>query len=222
MFSLIILGIIVWLIIRASSRSDGQLRTSNQQRDQLWRDYIASFQSAAKTKGEKQIIESMMAGDSVDMLLAQDNKPKTEAAAAQVAMQSTSGYTVKAGAIAQASDSANALPQTQKEPMDGTLLLLYFGAFLFIVSAGLFVAFAGLNGAARTLVVAATMTALYGGGLLLHSMSSRMRPAGIAFVAIGMAIAPLVGVAAYYYLDTGWDAKVIWLGTSVLCALLYT
>jgi len=220
---LILVIVIVWSITRTDPQA-AQLQRDTQ-RDKQWQAYIASFYRAAKTKGEKRLIEAMMAGRTVDSFMGEAADAQGEPGAvphqenardAAPTIQSATGVANETAAITEPLETPKL-----SQPIDGTLLLLYFGAFLFVASAGLFVAFAGLSGVIRTLVVIATMVVLYGGGFWLYGRSSKLRPAGVTFVAIGMAIAPLVGVAVYHYLATGLDAKVIWFGTSILCMSMY-
>lgn len=109
-------------------------------------------------------------------------------------------------------------PRTQ---LDNTTLLLYFGAFLFVASIGLFIAFGGASGLLRTLAVFFVMMVMYCSGIWLFHNKPKLKPAGLAFAGIGIAIAPLVGLAAYNYLFIG-QGSTVWFMTSLLCMVMYT
>src|SRR5690606_21962010 len=100
--------------------------------------------------------------------------------------------------------------------LDNISLLLYFGAFLFVAAVGLFVAFAGASGWIRTLAVLFVTLALYATGHWVYRSKPALKPAGLAFVGMGVAIAPLVGVAAYSYIS-GTSPQAVWFATSLFC-----
>ncbi len=116
---------------------------------------------------------------------------------------------------------AFAAPQTvAREHMDNATTLLYFGAFLLVAAAGLFVAFGGASGGIRTFIVALLATAMYSGGFWLWYQKPTLKQAALAFIGIGIVLVPLVGVAAYSYLFHD-AAKAVWLVTSVACLAVY-
>ncbi len=117
----------------------------------------------------------------------------------------------------------NLVQQTppRKQDVDNTSLMLYFGAFLFITSIGLFVAFADISGSARTWLVFIVATAMYIMGSWLHDNKKKLEEVGITFVAIGMSALPFVGLAAYYYVYDEQYGPIIWLLTSVGSLTLY-
>lgn len=219
---LVLIGLAIWLGQRGNKQQS--LAEDRKVRDARWLEFIGSYRKAARSERERRMIEALLAGGTVDEFLTKDannNGATDDAGVPQVAIPSEAAL-----ATGDAATQVTAFPAPAKvsRPMDGTLLLLYFGAFLFVASAGLFVAFGDFSGAMRTVLVFLTMAALYGGGLWLHGRSARLKPAGISFVAIGLAIAPLVGVAAYNYLTVGPDGlsgRVVWLLTSLLCLGLY-
>src|SRR5690606_30472544 len=90
-----------------------------------------------------------------------------------------------------------------------------------ITSVGLFIAFGGANGTVRTFAVLLVMVILYAGGVWLFNNRPKLQQAGLAFAGIGMTIAPLAGVAAYYYLFNQNNAPAVWLATSILCMAMY-
>lgn len=93
--------------------------------------------------------------------------------------------------------------------------------FLFVAAVGLFVAFAGASGWIRTLAVLFVTLALYATGQWVYRSKPALKPAGLAFVGIGVAIAPLVGVAAYSYIS-GTSPQAVWFVTSLFCLALYS
>lgn len=99
--------------------------------------------------------------------------------------------------------------------------LLYFGAFLFVTSVGLFTAFADVSGVIRTMLVALVAVVMYGSGFYLYNSTNRLRTAGEAFVGIGMILLPLIGVAAYGYIFNQQYGAVIWLMTSFVALAVY-
>lgn len=112
--------------------------------------------------------------------------------------------------------------QTSKAvQIDNISLLLYFGAFLFVASVGLFVAFGGASGWIRTLAVLFVSLSLYGVGQWLYKEKPALALAGLAFAGISIAITPLVGVAAYGYIKS-ISPQFIWFATSLLCLGMYT
>src|SRR5690606_34896035 len=76
-------------------------------------------------------------------------------------------------------------------------------------------------GQLRTLAVIIVMSVLYASGIWLYRTKSKLQPAGLAFTGIGMTIAPLVGMAAYYYIFDQTNAPVVWFATSILCMSMY-
>lgn len=171
-------------------------------RDNEWRSYLESFRAGdGLSKAQESLLDKIL------------NSPAAPDAATMQAAYSVSS---------QADDMAVPLPPPKPvQELDSTLLLLYFGAFLFVTAAGLFVAFSGLSGGLRTLLVIAVMLVMYFAGFWLHERSRRLRPAGVAFTAIGMAIAPLVGVTAYHFVTNNQYGPFIWLLTSAMSFAMY-
>lgn len=213
LFILVLVGAAVWLSRQENNRSRQMMdeRARDKVRDARWLEYIASFKTAAQTDRERRMVDTMLAGGTVDDL--RDEPAASVAKTSAVVAAGTSDQS-------QMLEPVQPAPQV-RQPIDGTSLLLYFGAFLFVASVGLFVAFGNFSGAIRTLLVLLTAAVMYGGGLWLYGRDRRLKPAGISFVAIGLAIAPLVGVAAYTYASGGLSGPAVWLLTSLLCAGLY-
>ena len=120
---------------------------------------------------------------------------------------------------AKATKSSKSVLQTELK-LDSASVLLYFGAFLLIAGVGLFVGLTDFDGMLKTFSVALVALAFYGGGLYLHPRNKRLQPAAIAFVAIGLIMLPLVGVAAYSYVFEESGSQV-WFATSVVSLGFY-
>lgn len=149
---------------------------------------------------------------------------KSGAVAQAVNMENQSPSGVNSPAFAPTSASSVATVTTSsasttvvpaKAPTSNAITLLYVGAFLFVTAMIIFIAAPVLSGGVKTLLVLFTATLFYGLGLWLHQASKIFRPAGQTFVAIGMVILPLVGIAAYNLVFEEQHAYAIWLVTSV-------
>ncbi len=107
--------------------------------------------------------------------------------------------------------------------LDNINIMLYLGAFLIVVSAGIFIGynFGVLSGVTKTLVLAAFAAVFYGTGLMFYLKSPRLKPAGTTFTAIGLVLAPLVGLAAYNFIFKGGSGQAVWFVTSLAVFALY-
>ncbi len=227
MFFLLILIVVLYFIFRPSKKG---VNTSNSsmpdfsEYDKGWVTFIKSYSKVVKTKSEKALIERMLADlkeqgykdDDIQALSMQNSaQPTSNTYATNVTTQ----Y-----AVNDVPTYAEVPPRKTKAQiqLDNASLLLYFGAFLLVASAGLFVAFGGLDGTLRTLVVLLVAFVMYSGGMWISDNRTRFKQAGLAFVGIGMAIAPLIGLAAYTYIFDKQNGPAVWLGTSVLCLGMYT
>jgi hypothetical protein len=237
LWNVLIVGAIIYVIYRVARRASPPKEFYNDpqtdgtglpadaaadSRDAMWRHYIASFQTDKLTKAEAAMLERILAGPHAPDALAGTDSDWTGVAPAAVrtARPAVTGQLAVPEPPADMEAPA-AVPSAVQRDIDGTSLLLYFGAFLFVAAAGLFVAFGGFSGGVRTLTVLVTIAVLYFGGFWLYERSSKLRPAGVTFTAIGMALAPLAGVAAYYFIAGGSYGPFIWLLTSLLCLGLY-
>lgn len=221
LFLLVVLGLILYFALR--KKSDPPLTPpagpgfDTEAYDEQWVTFIRSYYSVAKTKTERAMIDRMIAD-----LTAQGYRSPTTTSTDQ-SYAPTVGLTAQQVTATSVSPPLAAAPEKSKAQtqLDNASLLLYFGAFLLVASAGLFVAFGGLNGTLRTLVVLLVTLALYGGGLAIFENRPRFKQAGLAFVGIGMAIAPLIGLAAFTYVFNKQEAAGVWLFTSIYCLALY-
>lgn len=221
LFYALIIGLIIWLLTRNGSKSQPP-----QLRDQLWLDYLTSFRSVVKTKQEKQLIETLIRGDAADELYGTTTKnAMTSAEGVPVQAQSWQYQDTSAPSEQQyiVTQTPNQIaPKPAPNPVSGTVLLLYFGAFLLVTSMWSFVTVVELPNIIRTITVALIALGLYAFGIWLAKTSKKLEQAGITFVGSGLIIAPLTGVAWYNLVANHTQGGIIWLITSVFCFALYT
>lgn len=208
---LLIIGGLIWASnsnkkTQTPSDTEYQLRARNQE----WANFIAAYAAVAKTKAEKQLVQRMLADIAAQNL----SDPSLVTSFGQ------KGLIASAAQVVVEPEVLTAKPKLAVE-LDNTSLLLYFGAFLFVASVGLFIAFGGASGGLRTFAVLLVTAVMYGSGIWLFRHRPRLEQAALAFAGIGIVIAPLVGAAAYQYLFNKSHAPVVWLITSVLCMALY-
>jgi len=204
------------------------------QRNIEWVKFILGYRKLAKTDDAKKLINRML-GDINEQKLVdlnelgwlEDNAKQMQTKDAPQIVQKELDRSVDSsqaeGKVATSKVSATdavATKDIQTIRLDNISLLLYFGAFLFVAAVGLFVAFAGASGWIRTLAVLFVTLALYFTGQWVYRTKVALKPAGLAFVGIGIAIAPLVGVAAYNYVAS-FSPQVAWFSTSLFCLALY-
>lgn len=116
--------------------------------------------------------------------------------------------------------AAAATSQAQHQ-LDSVSVLLYFGAFLLLAGVALFVGLSDFDGHSKTLAVVVLAGIFYSAGLYLYERIERLKPAALAFTAIGLLTLPLAGVAAYSYVFTHAGSWV-WLVTSAVSLVLYS
>jgi len=222
---LIILGlsiVLIWALNRdplIQSRTKAKMYQINQQ----WVDFVAGHYKVAKNDAERagmlRMLEDLrqqgMPNPTVPIDAAQLEVP--QAPAAQLQSATSSATTVGQAPI----EPAFAELAPTRTAVDNASILLYFGAFLLVAAAGLFVAFGGASGGVRTFITAIVAAAMYGGGFWLWYTKSKLKQAGLAFIGIGIVLVPLVGLAAYSYVfhDAG---RAVWLGTSLICLAVYS
>lgn len=239
---LFLIGVVV--IIVSMVRDGGKSSSPSQQNqiNQQWVDYLAAYYLNTKNKTEKALLLKMLADleaqgmprptmpmgmaagvvdtEEYEKHLAQNLPAVSDTQPAMVAALETAQP-----ASVQAVPDWNGYPEHSppaREPvqLDNTTLLLYFGAFLFLASAGLFVALTGAYGPLRVFTVLAVMAALYFGGFWLHDNKPKLQQAGYTFIGMGMMLAPLAGLATYSYVLRS-QPHLVWFLTSVLCLMLY-
>lgn len=108
--------------------------------------------------------------------------------------------------------------QRWRAQTDQTAMLLYVGSFLFIVAASLFLAYANVSSGFKCAVLLLMTALFYLGGLALAARS-RLRPAAVMFVVIGVLLVPISGLAIGNLLAVA--AGTSWLLTSLVGSLLY-
>lgn len=226
------LGLIYYSAKKSKENAARNKRLSDEailrQRNSEWVRFILDYRSLAKTEPEKKLMnrivddmqeQGLVGANEGDWL---ENNQDIHSAA----QPSGTSRALPASVAAQADISIDSreLARQPKDAhaarLDNISLLLYFGAFLFVAAVGLFVAFAGASGWIRTLAVLLVTLALYVAGQWVYRTKPALRPAGLAFVGIGVAIAPLVGVAAYNYIASS-NSEVVWFATSIFCLGLY-
>lgn len=221
---LLLLILVVYLLTRGGNNKDVVNDDSLSQRNQEWIDFIAGYRSVAKTDSEKALIRRMLAD--VEAQGISDKKfsepflyPEDTISETAEPVELTENRVAAATVSPAGSEETPAFARDIQ--LDNASLLLYFGAFLFVASIGLFIAFGATSGGLRTLAVGLVMGVLYCGGIWLFHNRPKLKQAGLAFTGMGMAIAPLVGVAAYYYLFEQNNGSLVWLLTSLMCAVMY-
>ncbi|HEX3082682.1 MAG TPA: hypothetical protein VHQ86_05555, partial [Candidatus Saccharimonadia bacterium] len=107
--------------------------------------------------------------------------------------------------------------------LDNINLILYLGAFLVVISAGIFVGynFSVLSGVFKTVFLALFAAAFYCVGLVLFLKSRKLRPAGTTFTGIGLVLIPLVGLAAYNFTSLHNHGSITWFLTSMFTLAAY-
>lgn len=190
------------------------------QRNEEWVSFIASYKNTVKTAAEKALIARMLTDIKKQGLSAKLDivEPAFEHEPV-VSSPHTKTQTAPLHVTTAHTQPAQATLSVQ-EPLDNTTMLLYFGAFLFVASIGLFISFGGATGWLKTAAVALVMFVLYSSGIWLYRNKTKLKPAGLAFAGIGMSIAPLVGLAAYTYIFKD-QARGVWFLTSILCMGMY-
>ena len=230
---LILIGLIAYDLIQSGKKKPPVIETKNfpdkSVIDTQLTSYISSFKRHATTKDQKELLDKMLSGVSNRELAKleswnyQEEKPKT-------AIGQNRSDTIELEAANNLNAAINTHPQVVSAPvkpkaqiqLDNASLLLYFGAFLFVASAGLFVVFAGMPGELRSLVVLMLALVMYFGGIWMYKNKPKFHQAGMAFAGIGIAIAPLVGLAVYNYIFDQSNGSTAWFGTSLLCLAMYT
>lgn len=209
-------ALLIWLYLRNKDKKP-KSNGLNNENNQRWLQYIGSFSDVVKTKAEKHLIKTLLEGKSADQLYLDNQSSPDQAETNKVVTQPLA--TSSEPTLKYSEPVHVAKPKT---PIDNTLILLYFGAFLLVASAGLFVAISGVTPILRTILVAVTAGLLYIGGLWIYKTKPKLMQAGLSFVGTGMVIAPLTGVAWYNLVAGQTGGAVIWLVTSLLCLGLYT
>lgn len=236
-WSLLILGLIVWLIIRLTKGSS--TNTADQQLEQRnyeWAEFIARYRGKVKTKAERAIVERMLADIAKQGLPvppadatypsapAQSMQPNPKLAYTTAATSTTYAAVDQLEpdfAIDEPISQGPVLIQQPKQQVDSGLILLYFGAFLFLGAVGLFLAFGNLPGAAKSSLVAMLVALFYITGQWLFRSSRRLKQGGSAFIGIGLILLPFFGLSLYVDTFSQTQGPLVWAFISVVSILLY-
>jgi len=107
--------------------------------------------------------------------------------------------------------------------VDNINILLYIGAFLIVVAAGIFIGFNYqlLSGEAKTVFLILFTLLFYGSGLYLYLKTDKLKPAGETFATIGLILFPLCGLAYYKFVLDSASGNIVWFITSVLTLIFY-
>jgi len=217
---LIILGLSIVLIWALNRDPTKQPRTQAKiyQINQQWVDFVAGHYRVATNDAEKAGILRMLA-DLEKQGMPLPSVPIDAAIPTPVVPQPPA--TQMAEINKTVSTPTYAAPPQVHSPVDNATILLYFGAFLLVAAAGLFVAFGGASGGVRTFITAIVAVAMYGGGFWLWYTKPKLKQAAVAFIGIGIVLVPLIGLAAYSYVfhDSG---RAVWLVTSLICLAVYS
>lgn len=227
MLTLLLLGIIVVILLSSGGRKRTNEEDVSRQlarRNQEWADFIAGYGEVAETPAEKSLIQKMLsdiAGQGLGEVSTLDDLAAAEAVPVPTD-QADQGKVVASHVSATIPvPAAVPRPSAVRQPIDNTTLLLYFGAFLFVAAAGLFVAFGGASGGVRAFITLLVTVVMYASGIWLYRQRPKLRQAGQAFAGIGIVLAPLVGAALYAYIFNQQHGMAVWFVTSVFCLALY-
>ncbi len=226
MWFLLLIAIILIIYLFSRRPKPKDINSQLEARNRDWAQFIVGFRSSAKNKSENDLIDKMLTEIARNGLplppgVTFDNTiENVQTAAVNVSNKYVSGT----DPIQQPNQSPPKLAVQKNKSqiqLDNASLLLYFGAFLFVASTGLFVVFGGVSGGIRCLIVLIVTAVMYMTGVSLYHSKPKFAQAGLAFAGIGMAIAPLIGLAAYNYLFNHSHGQQIWLFTSVLTLIMY-
>lgn len=232
MLSIILLLLVGYFIYKVfgdnNETKNEQAQTSTAQqlehRNYEWAVFIAKYAQTAKNKSQKELVAKMLADiQALGLPIPGEVADTSSSIPAPTPYAQAYSNTVSAPSSA-ATSSTSIRPSsaaTAQIQLDNASLLLYFGAFLFVASAGLFVAFGALPGMLKTALVAFVSLVMYAGGIWIYRNKSKLRQAAIAFAGIGLAIAPLIGLAVYTYVFDQSQGAVTWFMTSIFCLGLY-
>lgn len=219
---LLLAGLTIWALAR-NPLEHPRVKTKIYEINKQWGEFVAGYHRLARTDAERAVTERMLRdleaqGMPVpaEPLGARTNRAVPQAQSQVTSASAVQGWTVPEGTKVPHSASIS----TPKEPLDNTSILLYFGAFLLVAAAGLFVAFGGAAGGVRTFIIAVVAALFYCVGFWLWYDRPKLKQAALAFIGIGIVLAPLIGVAAYNYVFREKGAAV-WFATSILCLALY-
>ena len=225
---LILMGIVLFAWYLSRNKNDpSNIDRALSQRNREWYSYISSFRLKAKTKDQKKLIDEMLVDikkqglvDDVSAVTAEDDQASASNSINQ-ATQKVYLATEPTDQNPSAIESITSQPVKPSIELDNASLLLYFGAFLFVASTSLFVAFSGAGGILKAIAVYVVAMALYVTGCWLYKNKKQFRQVGIAFAGIGMSILPLMGLAIYKYVLNSQNGSIAWVVTSFLSLVVF-
>ncbi len=113
----------------------------------------------------------------------------------------------------------------QKTPLEKEQLalknlntMLYVASFLLVAAAAAFIA-SSTPKEVRLILLWIVVGLFYGGGLVLYTLNTRLRPAAVSFVGTGLAILPFAGLALTLLADI--PGEIAWLITSLIGIIAY-
>lgn len=218
---LALVGLLIWALVR-NPLDRPEVKAKIYQVNRQWGEFIDGYRQLAENDAERALTERMLRdlqAQGMPLPVEQEWEqiaPPSDSAAIPVAAT----WTVPMDTVSQQQSVQPVREVSPRQPMDNTSILLYFGAFLLVAAAGLFVAFGGATGGVRTFIVAVVAALFYCVGFLLWYDRPKLRQAALTFIGIGIVLAPLAGVAAYSYVFRGSGA-LVWFVTSVVCLGLY-
>jgi len=187
---------------------------------------LEDMASRVKSAGEKDVL--MRAAQSLrhgmmDLLGRSPQQPAPPRPVSQVAPQQVrqpAPEVLPQPAVAAA--PSEPLAERGLKALQNINILLYLGAFFLIVAAGVFVGstYGSISDTAKVLLLATFAGTFYFTGLALYRYTDKIKPAGVTFTAIGLLVAPLVGVAAQTLLYPGQNPGPVWLVTSAVLLVM--
>jgi len=140
-----------------------------------------------------------------------------------IAQTTAAGQTVAAA-------TQPALPTAPTEPLaergmkaiQNINVLLYLGSFMIVIAAGTFVGsnYGSIDNLTKVLLLGTLSAIFYLTGLGLYSYTDKIKPAGVTFTAIGLLIAPLVGLSVQNLLYANKPSGGIWLVTTAVMLVM--
>lgn len=232
---LIVIGLVVWLVFRNKDTSTSSLNDTDiklEQRNFEWAQFIAGYKNKVKSKVEKALVDRMLSDIAKQGLpipgdtTTNSSAYKSNYVYATAAQQATQASTAAAVSTTYDGDEAHYIPgpmlvQQPSTPVDSAILLLYFGAFLFLGAVGLFLAFGNLPGVAKSSLVGMLVVLFYGSGQWLFQNSKRLKQGGLAFIGIGLVLLPFFGLSLHSDTFNRENGALIWGITSLLAVALY-
>lgn len=186
---------------------------------------FAAKQSTAISLELIQIADRLERGESGARFEPGQSSPEPSSAVASTAPTPASGWGGMAPAAAPASASSWSSIDVSNvaRSLDNINVILYLGAFLVVVSAGIFVGynFETLSGVFKTVFLGLFAAMFYVVGLLLFLRTTKLRPAGITFTGIGLVLLPLIGLAAYNFTSLHDFGSATWFATSLITLATY-